>query len=400
MPISIRSQDISPTTPSPSSLASNIVSAAAVGRHDNDNPLWRGPSAPGPLGGVTQSMLSRFISCRERFRLKYILGLEPHDKWGKTFGYGNMWHACEEAHAAGRPWDSMLVLHCQEQFVKYPFQREDIEKWMRVCSVQFPEYIKYWAEHPDVKNRTPIAQEHIFDVPYTLPSGRVVRLRGKDDSVDLITDDITGPKGGIYLQENKTRGDIDESQVERHLKFDLQTMMYLIALKSDDGATWKAVVNLLDWNVLGVRYNIVRRPLSGGKGSIKPHAAKSTKTKITPAETADEFYERLRRDYITDDPAYWFFRIRSEVSETDIKVFKDTCLDPLLEQLCWWYDETTGADLTSVIHDYGYPPLNFRTPFGMYNPLFENGSTEYDAYMESGSEAGLQRVETLFGELQ
>ena len=29
-----------------------------------------------------------------------------------------------------------------------------------------------------------------------------------------------------------------------------------------------------------------------------------------------------------------------------------------------------------------------------------NGSTEYDAYLENSSEAGLRRVETLFGELQ
>ena len=33
--------------------------------HDNDNPLWSGPSGIGPLGGVTQSMLGRFLDCRE-----------------------------------------------------------------------------------------------------------------------------------------------------------------------------------------------------------------------------------------------------------------------------------------------------------------------------------------------
>ena len=66
-------------------------------------------------------------------------------------------------------------------------------------------------------------QEQVCDVPYNLPSGRVVRLRGKFDSVDLID-------GGIYLQENKTKGDIDKIQVERQLSFDLQTLMYSVAL--------------------------------------------------------------------------------------------------------------------------------------------------------------------------
>ena len=223
MPVALRTVTPSPTIPttSPSDLASKI--ASAPNPRSNSNPLWAGPCAPGPLGGITQSMLVRFLSCRERFRLKYVLGLEPHDKWVKTLGYGNMWHVCEEALAALRSWEDALLDHTNQQLNKYPLQREEIEKWCRVCKIQFPEYIKYWSEHPDVKNRTPLMQEQVFDVLYTLPSGRVVRLRGKFDSVDLID-------GGVFLQENKTRGDVDKLDIERQLKFDLQTLMYSLAL--------------------------------------------------------------------------------------------------------------------------------------------------------------------------
>ena len=366
-------------------------------------------------------MLVRFLSCRERFRLRYILGLEPHDKWVKTLGYGNMWHVCEEAHAghdivaakgiagavlADNLWKAKLLDHTNQQFVKYPFQREEIEKWYRVCMVQFPEYIKYWSEHSDVKNRIPLEQEQVFDVAYTLPSGRVVRLRGKRDSTDLIQDELPG----VWLQENKSKGDIDKEDVERQLKFDLQTMIYLIALRHDyDVMGWAAKGPLR-----GVRYNVVRRPLSGGVGNISPHKGKCTKpvlskskktpgkvlkeSVIVPAETADEFYERLRRDYIADDPAHWFFRVRSEVSAEDIKVFRETCLDPLLENLCWWYDAITNQ----LDEKWDFHPRNFnyRTPFGVWSALEEGGSTEYDAYFATGSEAGLRRVETLFPELQ
>ena len=381
-----------------SKIAAHIVSAPR--RHDNDYPLWQGPCAPGPLGGITQSMIVRFLSCRERFRLKYVLGLEPHDKWNKNFGFGNMWHLCEEVFAADKrglcgDWQSRLIGYAADQAAKYRMQEEEIAKWCNVCLVQFPEYVRYWQDHPDVKNRTPLMQEQVFDVLYTLPSGRVVRLRGKFDSVDLITDEVTGPRGGVYLQENKTKGDIDKLQVERQLKFDLQTMMYTLALYyyAQDLATTKMMVG--DVIVNGVRYNVVRRPLSGGIGSIKPHAAKSTKTKITPAETNTEFYERLRRDYIAADPAYWFFRVRAEISAKDIQVFQDTCLTPLLEHLCCWYETTTG-------HPCHVPPYaqNYRTPFGVYSALEEGGATEYDSYLETGSESGLRRVETLFTELQ
>ena len=406
-----------------SNLAQKI--AAAPRRHDNDYPLWQGPCGAGSLGGITQSMLVRFLSCRERFRLKYVLGLEPSDRWNKNIGYGNMWHACEEGLASvntmepcGRTplhddpttfWHACLLDHTQQQLTKYPLQQEEITKWHKVCHVQFPEYIQYWADHSDVKNRTPLLQEQVFDVPYSLPSGRLVRLRGKWDSVDLITD--PEQPQGIYLQENKTKGDIDKLQVERQLKFDLQTMLYLITLEriGDNREFMREIpVSLGGWPggadlpILGVRYNVVRRPLSGGVGNIKPHIAKATKTKVTPAETEAQFYERLRRDYIAADPAHWFFRVRVEISAHDIQVFRETCLDPLLEQICWWYEEIilqTGSKSFQRIDD-NPPPMNYRTPFGVYSALEEGGATEYDAYLSSGSEAGLRRIETMFTELQ
>jgi hypothetical protein len=36
------------------------------------DPLWKGPLTD----GVTQSMLGDFVACRERFRVKYIEGLQ------------------------------------------------------------------------------------------------------------------------------------------------------------------------------------------------------------------------------------------------------------------------------------------------------------------------------------
>lgn len=360
--------------------------AATPSAHSNDNPLWAGPCADGPLGGITQSMISRFLSCRERFRLKYVLGLEPHDKWNHRLGYGNMWHVCEEALAADVDPLLKLRLYAQDQMCRYPHQCDEIVKWWNVCQVQFPEYVKYWSEHPDVKNRTPLLQEQVFDVPYMLPSRRVVRLRGKWDSVDLIN-------GGIYLQENKTKGDIDKLQVERQLKFDLQTMMYLTALSAPDGLD--SFASNGRHPICGVRYNVVRRPLSGGKGNISPHKAKSTKTKFTPAESPEAFYERLRRDYLAAEPDYWFFRVRAEINAADVKVFLKECLDPLLEQVCDWY-----ADITGIGQRWDKTPTNYRTPFGIYSALEEGGATEYDAYLETGSEVGLRRAEELFLELK
>lgn len=368
-------------------LTSNPALTAQIGAvpqlHDDDNPLWTGPCGTGPNGGITQSMLSRFLSCRERFRLWYVCGLEPHRRWNHRLGYGSMWHACEEGWSRNGEWDTALEAHTRAALRQYPLQQEEILKWHQICAVQFPEYVCYWQDHPDVLNRKPLMQEQVFDVPYTLPSARTVRLRGKWDSVDLID-------GGVWLQENKTKGDVDKVQIERQLTFDLQTMTYLVALGIETQNLGEASVKTYP-PICGVRYNVVRRPLSGGKGTIRPHTA----TRSKPAETDEQFYERLRRDYIAAEPDYWFFRVRVGITAHDIEVFRKSCLEPLLDTVCWWYSEVT-AQRPGV----GYPLMNYRTPFGVYSALEEGGSTEYDGYLATGSEVGLRRTESLFEELQ
>lgn len=390
-----------------SKLCQNIVRATM--RHDNNFPLWQGPCADGPLGGITQSMIGRFLSCRERFRLKYILGLEPFPKWSHRLGYGTMWHICEEAHAkceGPHTWDKTfapLQDHFEQLTNMFPMQREELYKWYMVCRTQFPEYLKYWADHSDVRNRHPLMQEQVFDIPYRLISGRIVRLRGKFDSVDFIPahTDSEGRNwpDGIWLQENKTKGDINRVQVERQLKFDLQSMLYLIALEEVRGMGGELGLPSTNGEpILGVRYNVVRRPLGSGKGNISPHKAKYLKNKVVPAETPDEFFERLRRDYFETEPDYWFFRVRAEVTSDDIGVFQETCLDPILENICWWYESVTKKLCTRW--EFHPSNFNYRTPFGVYNAMTEAGATEYDSYLETGSEVGLRRTEELFTELK
>jgi len=186
--------------------------------------------------------------------------------------------------------------------------------------------------------------------------------------------------------------------------------------------TEEQLYRFLNHEVVGVRYNVVRRPLSGGKGSITPHKAKSKQARVSkkdgrileegysiPAETDAQFYERLRRDYIAAEPDYWFFRVLSRVSAADIGAFRRTCLDPVLENLAddwqWWewclrkghdhWDYTTRSNVFPA-HDRRH----YRMPFGTYNQVTEAGATEYDEFMDCGSEAGLRRADKLFTELE
>src|SRR5437868_9833284 len=304
-------------------------------------PIWKGPE----VDGVTFSLLSRFLCCRERFRLLVVEGLQPADAFNHRIHYGQMWHICEEAlagwqappsHAstaiiAEGAIDVALLHYCRELCRQYQTQQQQVEHWYNVCRVQFPLYIDYWSKHSDVASRQPLLQEKVFNVPYQLPSGRTVRLRGKLDSVDLIG---KGKSTGVYLQENKTKGDIREAQLKRQLRFDLQTMLYVVALQeSIDNATADNHLFPDHGPCKGVRYNVIRRPLSGGKGSIVRHKP----TKNCPnGESKEAFYGRLR-DIIAAEPESYFMRWKVEVTPQDIKEFRRKCLDPILEQLCdWW----------------------------------------------------------------
>lgn len=212
-----------PNTP-PSGLAAALGTAKPPAPRP---PLWKGPQAEGPLGGVTFSSLAKFLQCRERFRVTMIEGLKPEEGFQKAIEYGQCWHTCEEALAAGLPWEPPLKEYAAGLCRKYPLAQEQVQHWFDVCRTQFPLYVEHWGKHPDVTSRTPLMQEQVFDVRYTLPSARVVRLRGKFDAVDLVGE---GKDAGVFLFETKTKGDIDEQATQRQLSFDMQTMLYLTVL--------------------------------------------------------------------------------------------------------------------------------------------------------------------------
>lgn len=389
-----------------SELGKKLIKAGVKNPHKRTGkPLWSGPDGEGPNGGITFSLLSRFLVCRERFRLHVVEGFRTQDQFNHRIEYGNMWHVCEETYLADpNSWELALNDYCHGLCLKYRQSQPQVKHWWNVCKAQFPVYADYWHQRGEdgKEKKTPLLQEYPFDVPYTLPSGRTVRLRGKWDSVDVITQK---KQPFIWLQENKTKGDINEQQIQRNLNWDLQTMLYLIAMDE-----WQRKGNLQRINdviatnltpvpIAGVRYNVIRRPLSGGRHTIKQHQP----TKNNPGETEDQFYARLQ-GLIEGEPDYFFMRWNVLISKGDIERFKTRCLNPILEQLCDWWEHISGSssrespfNCRAGNNDY---MVHWQHPFGVFNPLDEGGSTDVDEYLKTGSMVGLQRTDNLFPELQ
>jgi hypothetical protein len=382
-------------------LADRLKNEKIVLKPPRQGPLWAGPEDSGPLGGVTQSMLGHFLVDRERFRLRYIEGLKPAEKFSHRMHYGEMWHKCEEALAGTAAFDPGMVEPFRTEWEgplkeyaaglckQFPTSQQQVDHWYNVCKTQFPIYVGHWRRHPDVKARKPLLQEQVFSVPIKLPSGRTVYVKGKWDSVDLVSKEI-------WLAENKTKGDINEAQLQRQLKFDLQTMLYLVTLQEyqkvggngEDSLKWSEG----NTKVAGVRYNVVRRPLSGGKGSIVRH--KATKTK--PEESKEAFYQRVA-DIIRAEPETYFMRWNVEVSTVDLDKFRRQCLDPVLEQLCLWYAVIARKEKPWALPEWA---VSWRTPYGLWMPQLEGTVDDLDYFLDEGSMGGLRRVDTLFGELE
>jgi hypothetical protein len=341
-------------------------------------PLWKGPEED----GLTQSLFGAFLVCRERFRLKVVEGLTTASEFNHALEFGQMWHTCEEAVASEEVWLEPLLNYSKTLLKKYPLQREQIGHWYNVCKLQFQLYLEHYSKQKERRKIQPLLQEESFEVPYLLPSGRTVLMRGKWDRVDIVG---SGAKKFIRLGEHKTKGQINDQQIERQLSFDLQTMYYLTAL--DTYTTTKKLPK-----VRGILYNVVRRPLSGGKGSIRRH--KGTK-KNPQGESLEAFYGRLGA-IIGEAPEEFFYRWDVEISEADITKFKTEFLTPQLESLVDWWEWVSSPE---GLADSFANPIHHRHPYGVYNTMNEGRQGDIDEYLATGSTVGLTRAKTLFPEL-
>lgn len=337
-------------------------------------PLWKGPH----IQGVTQSLLGSFTVCRERFRLSVIEGWQSPERFESSLEYGHMWHLCEEHY----DYAPVLNKYARELAAQHPLSSEDIAKWVRICKIQFPIYEAYWASKPK-DTRKLILPEEEFDIAYPVSSLQSFRLRGKIDGI------LTDSEDGLWLQENKTKGEIDEVALTEQLRWDLQTMFYATVVEQLIIQAKKGS-KLYGKELKGVLYNVVRRPLSGGRHSIRQHKP----TKSNPAgESLNDYYKRLE-GLIQSEPDYFFMRWDVPLYRSDIREFRIQFLDPILTELSNWYDWVTKGDPFRPGNS-----IHYRLANGVYNPIARGGVTHLDDLINTGSTVGLVRGTRLFKEL-
>lgn len=389
-------------------------------------PLWNGPL----VDGITFSLLSKFVVCRDRFHIKVVRGLREREDFSEGLEWGNLWHEAEEAHLNGDSVEEALVEYRDKLLAEYP-DEPLVHQSYGMVKRMFPIYVEHWRRSRTERKRMSILAEVPYRVPLDLPSGRGVIIRGKYDGLFRV-----GRSG--RLQENKTKGYLDEEGLTATVHDDLQTGIYQNAARTSyrDGALHNLGINGFesiecpDLRINSTLYNIIMRPKIGEYGFRRRKGRGKAKT---GAETERQFYDRVASE-IAATPDDYFKRWTVRYSKSDLDRFNRHYLYPLLEQLLdWWesiqwnpmdpwvvprrvYCERCDAQFPVSHHRPGdtcpdHPtthlqpigwvpnPHHWRTPWGVYNSIFGGRRGDYFHYLTKGSESRLDEVDSLFPEL-
>lgn len=265
--------------------------------------------------GVTFSMLSQFLTCRERCRI----GLQGWSTTGTGLGmlFGTVVHAALQELYTGaqmgrthgipssRQLDRAIVVVDKLWRKEHPIVSAEsmqmYERAVMLAQAVLPHYVRYW--HADFTELTWRAVESEFRVLRETHTGLSIPLRGKMDGAYT-----RGKKPRPWLFETKTKGHISEAPLADIMPHELQVNIYLNALQE-----------VLNETPAGVLYNIVRRP----------------QLRERQGETWDTFVKRVSDD-VAERPDWYFVRMEMSVDADDLIRFSLELKDLITDFVAWW----------------------------------------------------------------
>ena len=227
--------------------------------------------------GVTQSLLSAWVSCRQ-YAFYMIRGWESGAP-KRALQQGSMMHeALENWH--GRGIDRLPTRKWRTKALKKGANADDIEDDIGIVASLLPGYIKRYTKKDRKKKFVEV--EGLFDVEF-----ESYRLRGRIDGVYELG-------GKLWILETKTTSKIEEAALKLYLNFDFQSLFYVTALQE-----------MLGRPIAGVLYNLIRKPqIKQGKLSKKA------------------YWDRVETDTETR-PDFYYKRFETRFTRARIKAFQE-----------------------------------------------------------------------------
>lgn len=338
-----------------------------------DDCRWSGPEKY----GIAFSHLNRFLECPERFYFYTRRCVDEDEGFKLPMYYGSVFHAGEEAARKGLKYEDGIESEGQKILARHPTATAGVADIVAWAKMQYREYQRYWKAQPQLTKRKEVFAERSFKVPYRLPSGRIVWLRGVVDGAFTEVRKLAGDCTPLfYVQENKTKGKIDEEAITKGLAQELQSLFYVIAVELFDDVP----------KVNGLLYNVIRRPFSE---RWAPRKKKS--------ERRAAFLHRYATKFLRVRPKEYFFQWKCMLSRKAITEFRRKVFDPILERLCTWFDwilksEQEGLDRFAEPHG-----LHWQAPFGTYNSLAGGWRGSYFEYITSNGKRTSTLVDKPWG---
>lgn len=318
--------------------------------------------------GLTQGSISRFLDCREQFRLGTVFGLKPKVRSGAT-AFGSAFHDVLAAIQHSNDGKKLLTLdqaidrYYKSQTVGMNLtavQTEEVTINLALVRVFIERYLKRW-EKEDSKLKW-IEREKTFNRTVAA-NGKFISLKGRRDGVFRNPD-------GLWLHETKTKGRIDEEGLPASLPFDTQTMAYCMSVQEDYGELPH-----------GTLYDVIRTTslqMRKGRG------------KAAVPETPSDYVKRVSDD-LGERQDWYFIRWRVSITQKDLDVWQERFLMPVLAMIVKWW-ESVKDDLQNPWKS----PLHFLRP-GAFWTVY--GRTDLFHALTKGQYFDLEQSKVVYPEL-
>ena len=262
--------------------------------------------------GVTQSALTTWLKCPEKFRLLQMEGLAFQARPASALTWGSIFHDSLEGFYSGKKGEKLdqVFDRWRKKENVTMMNPNDIERWEHMemqIEVTLAGYVAHWKGVDKELKWVGLEQE--FAIPFEVNNMGTVNLRGKMDGCYE-----TNKK--LWLFETKTKGQINEAEISDTLERDFQLHFYLLCLK-----------RLKKKTPVGATYNIIRR----------------SSLKLLDRETIAQHGVRLDTK-ISEDEGKFYSRLEYAVDPEAIDLFEND-LHRILTDFLAWYDNKCGPNL-------------------------------------------------------
>lgn len=297
---------------------------------------WKGPVE----GGITQSLINKFLVCPYQFYIYAGLGLKENKPDNDNLMWGDIFHKALELAIEHPSLIKDMTIDDLEEIGKKVKQHIS-DKWPKSPSTYFHTVMNMLKLYDDsYKLQMPgIVTELEFEEKYTTPKGLTCTLRGKRDGWHLPTK---------TLIEHKCKGRIDKESTTQEIPVDQQVCLYSMISGAEN-----------------VIYDLILIP-----------EAQYGFPQMRPGQTLKNYVDSWFSTHtgppsstlwpINKKKHYWFAQIPIPITQENIDNYRKFTLDPLIDRIYRWWDHVTQPGFDPDNPDY-YNDVFYKTPIRQFN---------------------------------